>query len=173
MRRQCFAGQRSCMLGATQGRSALKLSPAVSLVALWLLAGAPRAPADETVNVSLEDASEGGNLAGMKMTATPHSVKAGPVTIHATNKSQALVHEVIIVRPPSNGAAPPASRVHSAFVLHRAHTYSFAISRTTTKQGCGPNLPLPNNRRVSAQRAPGSFYRPPGRRVAQRLSGQH
>jgi uncharacterized cupredoxin-like copper-binding protein len=79
----------------------------VSLVALWLLAGAPRAIADETVNVSLEDASEGGNLAGMKMTATPNSVKAGPVTIHATNKSQALVHEVIVVRPPSNGAALP------------------------------------------------------------------
>jgi uncharacterized cupredoxin-like copper-binding protein len=63
--------------------------------------------ADGTVNVLLEDASEGGNLAGMKMTATPDSVKAGRVTIHASNKSQALVHEVIVVRPPPHDAPLP------------------------------------------------------------------
>jgi uncharacterized cupredoxin-like copper-binding protein len=43
----------------------------------------------------------------MKMTATPDSVKAGKVTIHASNKSQGLVHEVIVVRPPANGADLP------------------------------------------------------------------
>jgi uncharacterized cupredoxin-like copper-binding protein len=72
----------------------------------WL-AAMPCALADGTVNVTLEDASEGGSLNGMKMTATPDSVKAGRITIHATNKSQALVHEVIVVRPPPNGAALP------------------------------------------------------------------
>ena len=75
--------------------------------ALWLLAGNSLALADGTVNVSLADASQGGNLAGMKMTARPDSVKAGRITIHATNKSQALVHEVIVVRPPPNGAPLP------------------------------------------------------------------
>ena len=47
------------------------------------------------------------NLSGMKMSATPDSVKAGRVTLHATNKSQALVHEVIVVLPPANGAPLP------------------------------------------------------------------
>jgi uncharacterized cupredoxin-like copper-binding protein len=73
----------------------------------WLLATTPYVLADGTVNVTLEDASEGGNLNGMKMTATPDTVKAGRITIHATNKSQALVHEVVVVRPPPNGAALP------------------------------------------------------------------
>jgi uncharacterized cupredoxin-like copper-binding protein len=82
--------------------------PRVALIsALWVLAGTALALAGGTVNVSLEDASEGGNLAGMKMTATPDSLRAGRITIHASNKSQALVHEVIVVRPPANGAPLP------------------------------------------------------------------
>jgi uncharacterized cupredoxin-like copper-binding protein len=74
---------------------------------LWLLGGGSAALADATVNVALQDASEGGSLAGMKMTATPDSVKAGRITIHADNRSQALVHEVIVVRPPANGGPLP------------------------------------------------------------------
>ena len=74
---------------------------------LSALAASQYSFADGTVNVVLEDASAGGNLAGMKMTATPDSVKAGRVTIHASNKSQSLVHEVIVVRPPANGAPLP------------------------------------------------------------------
>ena len=74
---------------------------------LLMLTATPYALADGTVNVTLEDASEGGNLIGMKMTATPDSVKAGRVTLHATNKSQALVHEVIVVLPPANGVPLP------------------------------------------------------------------
>ena len=62
------------------------------------------------VDVSLEDASEGGNLAGMKMTASPDSVKAGRITFHATNKSQALVHEVIVVLPRTQDARFPMTR---------------------------------------------------------------
>ena len=65
------------------------------------------ARADSVVNVALLDASSGGNISGMKMVATPDSVKAGRVTIHATNQSQGLVHEVIVVRPPANGAKLP------------------------------------------------------------------
>ena len=74
---------------------------------LLMLTATPCALADGTVNVTLEDASGGGNLSGMKMTATPDSVTAGRVTIHAVNKSQALVHEVIVVLPPANGAPLP------------------------------------------------------------------
>ena len=64
-------------------RAALALTPM-----LLMLTATPCALADGTVNVTLEDASEGGNLSGMKMTATPDSVKAGRVTLHATNKSR-------------------------------------------------------------------------------------
>jgi uncharacterized cupredoxin-like copper-binding protein len=83
-------------------RTGLRLAASV-----WALSGSSIALANGTVNVSLEDASQGGTLAGMKMTATPDSVKAGRVTIHAANKSQALVHEVIVVRPPNDGAPLP------------------------------------------------------------------
>jgi uncharacterized cupredoxin-like copper-binding protein len=41
------------------------------------------------------------------MTATPDTVRAGRVTIHAANNSQGLVHEVIVVRATANGAALP------------------------------------------------------------------
>jgi uncharacterized cupredoxin-like copper-binding protein len=74
---------------------------------LSLLIAAPLAWADSVVNVSLEDASSNGSLSGMKMTATPGSVKAGRITIHATNQSKGLVHEVIVVRPAANGAKMP------------------------------------------------------------------
>ena len=60
------------------------------------------------MNVLLEDASSGaGDLSGMKMTATPDTVKTGRVTIHATNQSEGLIHEVVVVRPPANGAPLP------------------------------------------------------------------
>ncbi len=74
---------------------------------LGMLAVVPKARADGTVNVLLEDASDGGNLSGMQMTATPDSVKSGRITIHATNASKGLMHEVIVVRAPANGAPLP------------------------------------------------------------------
>jgi uncharacterized cupredoxin-like copper-binding protein len=78
-----------------------------SIPMLLMFTATPGALADGTVNIALEDASEGGNLSGMKMTATPDSVKACRVTIHATNKSKTLVHESIVVLPPANGAPLP------------------------------------------------------------------
>jgi uncharacterized cupredoxin-like copper-binding protein len=80
----------------------LALIPSVLALAL-----PAHALADGTVNVTLEDASDGGNVGGMKMIAMPASVKTGRITIHATNKSMGLTHEVIVVRPPNNGAALP------------------------------------------------------------------
>lgn len=80
----------------------------ILLAALWWLAATPLTLADSTVDVQLEDASSGaGDLSGMKMTAVPDTVKTGRITIHATNQSKALVHEVIVVRPPVNGAPLP------------------------------------------------------------------
>ena len=73
---------------------------------LSLITASPFAHAD-TVNVLLQDATSGSNTTGMKMTVKPDSVKAGRVTIRATNQSLGLVHEVIIVRPPANGAELP------------------------------------------------------------------
>ena len=74
---------------------------------LLMLAGPACALADGTVNVTLEDASDGGHMTGMKMTAAPDRVKAGQVTIHAINKSLGLTHEVIVVRPAANAAPLP------------------------------------------------------------------
>ena len=80
---------------------------------LWLgcttlLLGAPLlARADTVVNVTLQDATSGSGISGMRMTATPDTVKAGRITIHATNRSTGLVHEVIVVRPTAQGAPLP------------------------------------------------------------------
>ena len=79
----------------------LAVAAVASLAALPTLARAAT-----TVNVTLQDATDSG-VHSMKMTATPASVKAGEVTIHASNQSMGLVHEVIVVRPPANGAALP------------------------------------------------------------------
>ena len=84
-----------------------------SKTAFWLasiltsIAASPLAYADTTVNVTLQDATSGSDMTGMKMTATPDSVIAGRVTIHATNQSQGLVHEVIVARPLTNDAKLP------------------------------------------------------------------
>ena len=74
---------------------------------LIALAAAPAAHANGAVNVTLRDATDGSSVSQMEMTATPGSVKSGRITIHATNKSQGLVHEVIVVPAPSNGASLP------------------------------------------------------------------
>jgi uncharacterized cupredoxin-like copper-binding protein len=74
---------------------------------LSLLTVAPLALAQSVVNVTLQDATSDSSLSGMKMTATPDSVKAGRITIHATNQSKGLVHEVIVVPAPANGAKLP------------------------------------------------------------------
>src|SRR6185437_11848542 len=61
---------------------------------LALMAVSSFAWAETVVDVTLQDATSEGNVTGMKMTATPASIKAGRVTIRATNRSQGLVHEV-------------------------------------------------------------------------------
>ncbi|MBV9249160.1 MAG: hypothetical protein JO227_07965 [Acetobacteraceae bacterium] len=71
------------------------------------LAALPSAgQAMETVNVTLEDASDSG-VDAMKMTAIPDHVKAGRIVIHATNESKSLTHETLVVGPLSSGAKLP------------------------------------------------------------------
>ena len=122
-------------------RCALALTPV-----LLMLTAMPCALADGTVNVTLEDASEGGNLSGMKMTATPDSVKAGRVTIYATNKSQALVHEVIVVLPPANGAALPYDDKEGR-----------VIEKRIKDLGEVPDIPAGKSGSLTVQLVPGNY----------------
>ena len=64
----------------------------------------PPARADALVDVLLKGATDGGDVSGMEMIAAPDHVKAGRVTIHASNQSHGLVHEVIVVRLLANDA---------------------------------------------------------------------
>jgi uncharacterized cupredoxin-like copper-binding protein len=113
---------------------------------LLMLAATPCALADGTVNVTLEDASEGGDLSGMKMTATPDSVKAGRITLHATNKSQALVHEVIVVLPLANGAPLPYDDKEGR-----------VIEKRIKDLGEVSDLPQGNSGSLTLQLAPGNY----------------
>ncbi len=113
---------------------------------LGTLAVIPRARADGTVNVLLEDASDGGNLSGMKMTATPASVRSGRITIHAINNSKALVHEVIVVRAPPNGAPLPYDDKRGE-----------VIEKRIKDLGEVPDLPPDKSGSITVQLAPGNY----------------
>jgi uncharacterized cupredoxin-like copper-binding protein len=80
------------------------------------------------VNVTLQDATEGQDVNGMKMTATPDVVKAGRVRIHADNQSKGLVHEVIVVRPKADGSEEQITHLGEVSDLSPA------------KLVCGPSL---------------------------------
>ena len=110
-----------------------------------VLATVPRAWADGTVNVVLEDASVGENLSGMKMIATPDSVRSGRITIHATNSSNALVHEVIVVRAPANGALPYDDRQGAV------------IEKRIKDLGEVPDLPAGKSGSITLRLGPGSY----------------
>ena len=48
-----------------------------------------------------------GHMHMMGVTATPATVKAGEITLRATNDSESLVHEMIVSPVPANGDALP------------------------------------------------------------------
>jgi uncharacterized cupredoxin-like copper-binding protein len=102
------SGQSTDEVGPGEEALRLTLTTTFTLVSiLTAVATPPLAYADGTVNVVLQDATAGGDMTGMKMTATPDSVVSGRVMIHATNQSHGLVHEIIVVRPMANGAKLP------------------------------------------------------------------
>lgn len=59
------------------------------------------------IHVRLQDTSTNGSLEGMQMIATPDIVRAGKVTINATNLSHSLVHEVVVIRTDGTNKPPP------------------------------------------------------------------
>lgn len=61
--------------------------------------------ATTTVNLSLEDATSTTGMSGMAIKADRYVVPAGKVDIKATNKSKALIHEVLVT-PESNKPLP-------------------------------------------------------------------
>ena len=81
-----------------------RIAAAASLGAALCFAGALAARAeDSTINIKLQDASmNGGNMSGnmadMKMVLDHNVVHAGKVTLHATNESKSMIHEVIVMR---------------------------------------------------------------------------
>lgn len=62
------------------------------------------------MNVTLQDPTTSSTIHAMKMTATPSTVKAGPVKIVAVNQSHDLVHEVIVIRQKDSAPLPYDSK---------------------------------------------------------------
>jgi len=93
----------------------------------------PAASAAETINVTLQDATTSSSMSGMRMTASPATVKAGPVTIHASNQSQGLVHEVIVVRSKDPATLPydsKAARVVESRIDHLGEVSDLAPGKS-------------------------------------------
>ncbi len=63
--------------------------------------------AADVVKVQLMDPSAGNGVDAMKIVAEPTTVKAGKVTFQATNASQGLVHEMIVIKAPEDGKPLP------------------------------------------------------------------
>jgi uncharacterized cupredoxin-like copper-binding protein len=56
-------------------------------------------PAGATnVEVSMHDSGTASAMQGMQMLADPSAIRAGTVTFHATNRSEKLVHEMLVVK---------------------------------------------------------------------------
>ncbi len=83
-----------------------QIAAAVCLVGSFLVATSLAARAeDSTVNIKLDDATMSGgtmpqndNMPDMKMVLDHPTVHAGKVTLHATNESKTMVHEIIVFR---------------------------------------------------------------------------
>ena len=86
---------------------------------LILAATAPavHAQAAETVvQVKMQDATTDSSIQGMEMTSDRDNVKAGRVTFRVTNASQALVHEMIVLRTDLSGSQLPYDSKADRFV---------------------------------------------------------
>ena len=77
-------------------------------VLLAMLVGlAALASAATTVDVVLADPSADSALQRMTIIPSPDAVKAGTITFQVSNRSQKLVHEMIVVRQPAGGKPLP------------------------------------------------------------------
>lgn len=87
--------------------------------AIMLGGAASGAATPAEVQVSLQDASTGGDVHGMQMLAEAASVAAGPVTFHAANRSKTLVHEMLVVKVANADAKLPYNTKTSEVVENR------------------------------------------------------
>lgn len=68
------------------------------------------------MHVEMQDASLGGSLQGMQMKLDRNVVKAGRVTFRVTNQSQALVHEMHVLRTNLAGSQLPFHSKKDVFI---------------------------------------------------------
>lgn len=80
---------------------------AASVATILLLASAAHAAAErQTVTALLEDPSTGPSVTRMEIVLDHQTIKAGPVTLRAINRSKTLVHEVLVLHDPGKKALP-------------------------------------------------------------------
>jgi uncharacterized cupredoxin-like copper-binding protein len=65
---------------------------------LAIAASAAQAGAVADVKVTLQDPSTAGDIHAMQMLVNPSTVAPGTVTFEATNRSKALIHEMLVVK---------------------------------------------------------------------------
>ncbi len=85
------------------------------LAAAAPMASAPAA-AENVVQVEMQDASVDGSLQGMHMKLDRDAIKAGRVTFQVANQSQALVHELHVLRTNLAGSQLPYDSKKDVFV---------------------------------------------------------
>ena len=73
---------------------------------LLLTPAAHAAAARQTVTALLEDTSTDPSVTRMEIVLDHRTIKAGPVTLRAINRSKTLVHEVLVLRDPGKKALP-------------------------------------------------------------------
>lgn len=80
---------------------------------------AANAALDPVVNVALEDSSTGGARSDMRITLDQDMIKAGQITFQATNRSNTLLHEVLVVRIAAKSTDLPYSEKKARVIESR------------------------------------------------------
>ena len=80
---------------------------------------AANAALDPVVNVALEDSSTGGARSDMRITLDQDMIKAGRITFQATNRSNTLLHEVLVVRIAAKSTDLPYSEKKARVIESR------------------------------------------------------
>ncbi|HEX7329837.1 MAG TPA: copper resistance protein [Casimicrobiaceae bacterium] len=90
----------ACMRAAAFVTTVLLLTPAAHAAA------AHAAAARQTVTALLEDTSTDPSVTRMEIVLDHRTIKAGPVTLRAINRSKTLVHEVLVLHDPGKKPLP-------------------------------------------------------------------
>lgn len=92
------------------------------------------------------DPSTEADIRGMQMLAEPASVRAGPVAFHATNRSNTLIHEMLVVK-----LATPQQKL--PFDAKRSEV----VERRIKKLGEIPDLRRGASGNLTLDLAPGTY----------------